>query len=144
MSGGDADRSGIYSNFQWWRSHDQEHFLGPYDTRLQAIDELDGYGGEVAECSPGHFNLSVDADDFLQIIEEQNYDKFDPDGDSEVFLDVTKEDRMVLENLLRTAVQRWITSCPIQLAHCWAFDEIRNRERIPSDEEVEASGLGHA
>jgi hypothetical protein len=144
MSGGDADRSGIYTNFQWWRSCDGEHFLGPYDTRQEAVDELDGYGGEVAECSPGQFDLSFDADDILQRIEEDNYERNDPDGDSEIFLDVTKEDKKELENLLRTALQRWIAARNIGLAHCWAFSEIRNRERIPSDEELEKSGQGHA
>lgn len=120
-----------HQEWKWYSGSNEEEFSGgPFDTRHQAIAELDGYGGYIVLARKVPLRLSgyFDVDAFLESAEEAAYDLCNENGDP-VF-DVSKEQSEDLQARIRAAIEAW------QYAHSltfvpWAFTGTKNLERIP-------------
>ena len=116
--------------WKWYSGPDGETFTsGPFNTREQAIAELDGEGGYVILARKVPLRLSgyFDVDTFLEQAEESAYDMANEDGDP--LFDVTKDQQEDLQARVRTAIEAW------QYAHGltfmpWSFSETKNLEKI--------------
>lgn len=123
-----------YQEWKWYSGSDGEQFSGgPFDTREQAIADLDGYGGYVILARKVPLRLAgyFDVETFLENAEEAAYDVCNENGDP-VF-DVSKEQSEDLQARIRAAIEAW------QYAHNltfvpWAFTNSKNLERIPEDQ----------
>lgn len=123
-----------HQEWKWYSGSDEEQFSGgPFDTREQAIADLDGYGGYVilARKVPLRLAEYFDVDTFLENAEEVAYDACNENGDP-VF-DVSKEQSEDLQARIRAVIEAW------QYAHNltfvpWAFTSSKNLERIPEDQ----------
>lgn len=124
-----------YQEWKWYAGSNEEEFQhGPFDTREQAIAELDGYGGYIvlARKVPVRLSGYFDADTFLENAEDSAYDMANEDGDP-VF-DISKDQQEDLQARIRAAIDAW------QYAHNltfmpWAFNGTKNLERVEGDEE---------
>ena len=120
-----------HQEWKWYSGSNEEEFSGgPFDTRHQAIAELDGYGGYIVLARKVPLRLSgyFDVDAFLESAEDAAYDLCNENGDP-VF-DVSKEQSEDLQARIRAAIEAW------QYAHNltfvpWAFSGTKNLERIP-------------
>lgn len=116
--------------WKWYSGSNEETFeYGPFDTREQAIAELDGYGGYIVLARKVPLRLSgyFDADTFLENAEDSAYDMANENGDP-VF-DISSDQQADLEARIRAAIEAW------QYAHNltfmpWAFSGTKNLERI--------------
>lgn len=124
------------SNEQEWKwysgSNEEEFGNGPFDTREQAIAELDGYDGFVMLARKVPLRLSgyFDVETLLESAEDATYDMANYDGDP--IFDVSKDQQEDLQARVRAAIEAW------QYAHNltfvpWAFTESKNLERIEGD-----------
>lgn len=129
-----------YQEWKWYAGSNEEEFQhGPFDTREQAIAELDGYGGYIVLARKVPLRLSdyFRADGFLENAEDAAYDLANEGGDP-VF-DVSAYQQENLQICVRAAIDAW------QYAHSltfipWAFNGTKNLERINSDDWVEVNG----
>lgn len=120
--------------WKWYSGSNEEQFSGgPFDTREEAIADLDGYGGYIVLARKVPLRLSgyFDVDTFLEQAEEAAYDLCNESGDT--LFDLSKEQSEDLQARIRTAIEAW------QYAHNltfvpWAFTGSKNLERIPEDE----------
>ncbi len=118
------------TEWKWYSGPDQETFTGgPFNTREQAIAELDGEGGYVilARKVPVRLSGYFDASDFLERAEEAAYEMANESGDP--IFDPTKDQIDGLQYCVRSAIEAWqhahnLTFIP------WAFTETKNLERI--------------
>ena len=116
--------------WKWYSGTNDENFSnGPFDTREQAVAELDGYGGYVVLARKVPLRLSeyFDVDTLLENAEDVAYDLCNEDGDP--LFDVSKEQSKDLQARIRAAIDAW------QYAHNltfvpWAFTGTKNLERI--------------
>ena len=126
--------------WKWYAGSNEETFeYGPFDTREQAIAELDGYGGYVIMARRVSLRLSkyFDADTFLENAEDRSCDMANEDGDP-VF-DIDSDHKADLEARVRAAIEVWqyangLTFIP------WAFSGTKNLERVNADDWVEVNG----
>jgi|WetSurMetagenome_2_1015567.scaffolds.fasta_scaffold01778_12 hypothetical protein len=123
------------SEWKWYYSHDEENYQEA-ESREAAIRELDGYGGTILEATRDVFDFSVDGDAILEQIDDNNSERFGPDGDG-VFPTITTESSLALGLALKNAVTSWISDQKIKIAPCWAFKEMRNQELIEPDKPAE-------
>jgi hypothetical protein len=118
------------TEWKWYSGpNDEAYTNGPFDTREQAVAELDGLGGYVimARKVPLKLSDSFDADVFLESAEDSASDLANEDGDP--LFDITSYQQADLEARVRAAIDAW------QYAHNltfvpWAFTETRHGERI--------------
>ena len=116
--------------WKWYSGSDQEQFSGgPFDTREQAIADLDGCGGYIVLARKVPLRLSgyFDIDAFMESAEEAAYELCNENGDP--LFDVSKEQSEDLQARIRAAIEAW------QYAHNltfvpWAFTESKNLERV--------------
>ena len=116
--------------WKWYSGSNEETFSdGPFDTREQAIDALDGYGGYIvlARKVPQRLSQFFHADTFLENAEDSAYDMANEDGDP--LFDISSDQQADLEARVRAAIEAW------QYAHNltfmpWAFNGTKNLERI--------------
>lgn len=125
----------MMEEWKWYAGSNEETFgHGPFDTREQAIEELDGYGGYVVMARKVPLRLSsyFDVDRLLENAEETAYDMANEDGDP--LFDVTDEQEADLQARVRAAIDAW------QYAHGltfipWSFSETKHEERIQAKED---------
>lgn len=128
-----------HQEWKWYSGSNEETFeYGPFDTREQAIAELDGEGGYVIMARKVPLRLSgyFDADTLLENAEDAAHDACNEDGDP-VF-DIDSDHKADLEARVRAAIEVW------QYAHNltfvpWAFTGTKNLESIEEDR-VEVDG----
>jgi hypothetical protein len=122
--------------WQWYASTDGENYtVGPEDTREAIIEaatgDFDGQPFVIVEAIKGIPTLRIfsrsDAD-IIELLDEANRDKGDPEGDS-LFADVTPFHAEQLAEALNDKIEEWARVCEIN-PHVWAFAETRNQEDI--------------
>ena len=119
--------------WKWYSGENEEEFSGgPFDTRDEAIDALDGYGGYIvlARKVPLQLSKHFDATLFLEGAEDDVCDLCNENGDP--IFDMSKEQSEDLQARVRAAIDAW------QYAHNltfvpWFFSESKLLERIPGD-----------
>lgn len=129
-----------HQEWKWYAGRNEETFSeGPFDTREQAIAELDGYAGFVllARKVPLRLSQFFHADTFLENAEDSAYDMANEDGDP--LFDISSDQQADLEARVRAAIEAW------QYAHGltfepWSFTGTKNLERINADDWVEVNG----
>lgn len=117
-------------NWKWYAGwNDEEFHSGPFDTREEAIKELDGLRGFIIEARKTPIKLSsyFDAEYFLEVTEEDAADLSNPDGD--LIFDVSKAQMVGLQDLVRAAIDQWQEVNNL-VFESWAFNESRNLEQI--------------
>jgi len=126
--------------YKWYYSSNEEEYQGEYDTREDAIDAgRDAYGERgfyIVEALRDDFDLSFDGESIIEIIDEANYERIDPDGDGRVFSRLTAEQIRGLGAYLNAAIQNWMRDFKVELEPCWAFKHQRNKEFFPGIKEV--------
>lgn len=121
-------------DWKWYSGSSEEVFTnGPFETRDEAAQNLEGFGGFVIEAykSPLHLSNHFYAESLLEDAEEDVSELADEDG-SLIFL-TTKEQEIDLQAKVRAAIDEW------QKAHGltfipWCFSSSRNLERIEPEE----------
>ena len=124
-----------HQEWKWYSgSNDEEFSNGPFDTREEAVAELDGWGGFVvmARKVPQRLAGYFDVDTFLEEAEEAAYELCNENGDP--LFDVTKEQSEDLQARVRTAIQDWQDTHDLTFVP-WAFTGSSNLENIPEDEQ---------
>ena len=113
--------------YQWWMTHNEEEYFNPCETREEALTMAreEGYP-VIAECLKGDFNLTVDADNVLQRLGEQNEENTNEDGD---FIDCTRTQLDDLSAMLTETLRAWAVKHDIK-TEAWAFVDIRNIEKV--------------
>jgi hypothetical protein len=125
----------MMEEWKWYAGSNEETFEhGPFDTREQAIAELDGYGGYVIMARKVQLKLSqyFDAATFLENAEDDAYDMANEDGDP--IFDMTSDQQADLQARVRAAIEGWqyaqgLTFIP------WGFNGTKHLERIEATED---------
>ena len=116
--------------WKWYSGTNDENFSnGPFDTREQAVAELDGYGGYVVQARKVPLRLSgyFDVDQLLGSAEDVVYDQCNENGDP--LFDLTDEQSKDLQDRIRAAIDEW-QDAQSRVFVPWAFSETKNLERI--------------
>lgn len=122
------------NEWKWYSGSDQEAFTdGPFDTREQAIAELDGHGGYVimARKFPLRLSKYFDAAGFLEDAEEAVYDLCNEDGDP--IFDISNNQHADLEARVRATIEAWQDESGLTFIP-WGFSGVKGLERIQGDE----------
>ena len=118
---------------QWWYSQDEERWNGPCDSREAAIaDGRSDYDDEsfmVVDAEQGHYDLSLSAVKVLEMIEEDNEENSDPDGNNTFTSKLTPKQIDVLFTMLNDAIAEWVLRESID-TRAWAFKNMGNPETI--------------
>lgn len=108
---------------QWWYSQDEERWNGPCDSREEAIAVGRGdYGDEsfmVMDAEQGYYDLTINSSQILELIEEQNEDESDPEGNNTFTEKLTPKQRVALESVINSAIERWVVDEKVD-ARAWA------------------------
>ena len=95
-------------DWKWYAgSNDEEFHSGPFDTREEAIDALDGGRGFIIEAHkrPQALSSYFDATRFIEDAEESVYELTNPDG--EPLFEATSTQIDDLEKRVREAIDQW-------------------------------------
>lgn len=122
-----------HHEWKWYSSRGEENFSGgPFDTREEAISELEGYGGYIvlARRVPLRLSECFDVDTLLESAEDVSCDLGNENGDP--LFDVSKDKSEDLQARIRAAIDAW------QYAHGltfmpWMFNGTKNLERIEGE-----------
>ena len=120
--------------WKWYSGHNDENFSnGPFDTKEQAIAELDGYGGYVIMARKVPLRLSgyFDVDQLLEGAEESVYDQCNDNGDP--IFDVTEDQSADLQARILAEIEAWQDAHNLTFMP-WAFSQTNAVERIEKDE----------
>ncbi len=118
------------TEWKWYSGPDQETFTGgPFDTREEAVKELDGYGGYVilARKTPLRLSQFFDGADFLEAAEEAAYEMANESGDA--IFDLTKDQIDGLQYCVRSAIEKWQNAHRLTFTP-WTFTESKSLEKI--------------
>ena len=130
------------SKWKWFSGSTDEWFAnGPFDTRNEAVHELDGYGGYITEAIPGAVTLNAkrllddqyfEADDLFSYEDGPGPDRRGDDSD-------IKAADAELQALLDDWLDRWRHTFVTPTL----FAQSRNTEQVPefSDEAAEQKWL---
>jgi hypothetical protein len=130
----------------WYAGLNDESYTllhGQTMSRDEAVAEARGqFGDDVdlyfIEAVKDEFTgWSVDVDQILERIEEDNYELGDQDGDGFLIGD-TPEQRRDLEQMLTATLKAWAEKHEIK-PRVWAFGATRNAEFLPAIEEGAAA-----
>ena len=116
--------------WKWYSGpNDEAYTNGPFDTREQAVAELDGLGGYVimARKVPLKLSDSFNVDEFLEDAEDSASDLANEDGDP--IFDVQIRHKADLETRVRAAIDAWQSEHNLTFVP-WVFTETRHGERI--------------
>lgn len=124
----------MMEEWKWYSGSNDETFEhGPFDTREQAIEELDGYGGYVimARRVPLRLSQYFNTSTFLENAEDDAYDMANENGDPIFY--IGSDQQADLQARVRAAIEGW------QYAHGltfipWAFTSTNHLERIEATE----------
>jgi len=122
-------------NWKWYAGSNEEEFhSGPFDSREEAIDALDGYGGFIIEAHKADIQLAsyFDAVEFIENAEENGYEFSSPDG--EYLFDVSTHQLLHLQEMVKDAISEWQKTHNLVFTP-WAFSGTRNLERIDGEME---------
>lgn len=117
------------NDWKWYSgSNDEEFHNGPFDTREEAVDALDGYGGFVIEARKDDLRLSsyFHAETLLEGAEEDAYDLSD-EGD--LIFDISDDQECDLQARVRAAIDTWQDAHGLRFVP-FLFTASRNEERI--------------
>lgn len=118
-------------NWQWYYSEDGERFNGPCATRDEAIAEgrreVEG-AFHILEATKGQFYFSIDNSTYFEMIDGQNEDQVDPEGNG-LSDSLTKEQADDLIQSVNAAIEAWKARTNFNEVP-WGFDETRNQEII--------------
>lgn len=114
------------ANAQWWWSHDDERFDGPFNTREAAIAEAevsfgtdDGFyicqATKSAEKLSGHF----DAADLIERANDESAEFMGEDGDP--LFDPNADQEADLQEIVRAAIDAWQEKHKLVFTQ-WCFD----------------------
>jgi len=120
-------------DWKWYaRSNEEEFHSGPFDTREEAINALDGSWGFIIEAHKRPLALSsyFDATRFLEDAEESACDLANHDG--ELLFEATSTQIEDLEERVRKAIDQWQESHNMVFIS-WYFSQSRNLEIIDSE-----------
>ena len=121
-------------DWKWYSgSNDEEFCHGPFDTRDEAVDALDGYGGFVIEARKDDLRLSAQfsVEAFFEAAEESVYD-LSNEGDP--IFDASSDQERDLQARVRAAIDAWQDAHGLKFVP-WCFAASRNEERIEPDED---------
>lgn len=124
-------------NFKWWYGYGQDpkSYMGPCDTREEAIATLrNSGGGTIVEADKAIATSYIfDIDDVMQRFVEANEECWGEDGCE---TNHTREQSNELENMLGAALEAWFEKYPAAKPEVWNFGTERNREYIAPKEET--------
>ena len=118
------------TDWKWYAGSNEETFhSGPFDTRQEAVDALDGEGGYVIEALKLPMALAsfFIVDDLLETAEELAYDMANEDGDP--LFCVKPELANELEQQVRETIRAWQSQNNLVFIP-WMFSHSRNLEPI--------------
>lgn len=121
--------------WQWYYSWNEEEYWGGYDTREEAIDELEGEPGFIVEAKKPDIRLA----DFLtsndiDCLTENMVERIDeawgnPEGSE---IDLGKEVQY-LEPYIRAAIATWQVDHKVKI-DAWVFADMRNHEEVQGND----------
>lgn len=117
------------SNWKWYSGTNEEYFSGgPFDTREEAVEALEGEAGCVIEATKPDLRLAQHLD-FQQALEEleENFDRMEEDRD--VIFEMTKGQEADLIRRLQEACEQWQTANNLTFTSC-AFGQTGGVEFI--------------
>lgn len=120
-------------DWKWYAGSNEEEFhSGPFDTREEAIDALDGSRGFIIEAHKRPLTLSscFDATRFFEDAEESVYELANPDG--ELLFEATGTQIEDLEKRVRKAIDQWQENHNMVFIP-WCFSQSRNLEFIDGE-----------
>lgn len=123
--------------WKWYSGSNEEEFHhGPFETREEAVEALEGCRGFVIEAKKQQLQLSehFNARDFIDLAEDNVYDLSNENGD--IIFDISNTDATVLQTVVRKAIDQWQRKRNL-VFQPWVFSQSRNLESI--DGEVDYS-----
>lgn len=119
------------TDWKWWSgSNDEFYTNGPFDTREEAIEELDGQGGYIVEAVRDKVQFSAKRLIDQQYFEEDDYFSYEhgePDrvGEKELIAQADME--------LQAALDVWLDKWRYTFVTPEIFANSRNHESVPVD-----------
>lgn len=108
--------------WEWWFSYDGYSYYESFKSKEGALEYLKDTGeGMIAECQRQDFDLTIDACEILERLQESNEDTIG-DGD---FLDYTREQENDLGEMLTRTMKEWVRKHKIKTT-AWTFGDVRN------------------
>ncbi len=122
----------------WYYSHNQEYYFGPYEIREEALREGIADNPDVATytalCTPGKFYAKVfDQGLLAEAFDEINSENSDPDDDECATDQVTEDQWSDLARVLNAAAQDWAARHKLGV---WKFEDVSEEQRhepIPAE-----------
>lgn len=119
--------------WQWFSGTNDEYFTnGPFETREEAIEALDGYGGHIIEAERYPITFSA-----RRLIDDQYFDCEDYfSGEySEPARYGNEEFVAAADAELQAALDAWLAKWSVSFIQPEMFCRQRNAEYIPADDE---------
>jgi hypothetical protein len=115
-------------NWKWYYSLDDDFFQGPFETKSEALSELDGSHGWIMEAYKVPLMLSdcIGIDDVFDTAEESAYDL---SNEGENLFDVTPQQSADLKKRLKKACDDWQSDHSLVFVP-WIFSHTRNRHEV--------------
>jgi hypothetical protein len=133
---GVSEPSADEAGWQWYCSHDDENFQGPYDTRDEAVsvgrENWSGEAFSIIEARKRDLRRYLPGpDQFIDEILERACDD-DQFGDDTADL-IGDQDRVAAaKTALRAALAKWWDDHGAIFPDAWAFSETRNATWLPA------------
>lgn len=118
------------TDWKWYAGANEEEFhSGPFDTRQEAVDALDGEGGYVIEACKRPMDLAsfFEIEQFLDYAEQDAYEMANESGDP--LFDVPTALAQELQRQIQDTIRRWQAQNNLVFIP-WAFSHSRNLEPI--------------
>lgn len=108
--------------WEWWFSYDGYNYCENFKSKESALKYLKYTGeGMIGECQQQDFDLTIDACEILERLQESNEDTIG-EGD---FLDYTREQENDLGEMLTRTLEAWVRKHKIKTT-AWTFGGVRN------------------